>query len=257
MRIDFSLDPKLALKYKSNAQKIRVMSESWVGKNLFCPSCGNPHLSNLPNNMPVADLRCEHCGEVYELKSKKGKFGNKITAGDYSAMIHRITSSDNPDLILMEYTDDLQINNIIFIPKFFLVPSMIEKRKPLSSDARRSGWTGCNILYSKIPEQGKIIVINNQLMSDKKVVVEKYAKVKKLQTNNMESRTWLLDILSCINSISNIEFSLQEMYSFTNELQLKHIDNHNVEAKIRQQLQVLRDRGVIEFLGKGHYRKVL
>lgn len=144
------------------------MSESWVGKNLFCPSCGNPHLSNLPNNMPVADLRCEHCGEVYELKSKKGKFGNKITAGDYSAMIHRITSSDNPDLILMEYTDDLQVNNIIFIPKFFLVSSMIEKRKPLSSDARRSGWTGCNILYSKIPEQGKIIVINNQLMSDKK-----------------------------------------------------------------------------------------
>ena len=89
------------------------------------------------------------------------------------------------------------------------------------------------------------------------MVVEKYAKAKKLQTNNMESRTWLLDILFCINSISNIEFSLQEMYSFTNELQLKHIDNHNVEAKIRQQLQVLRDRGVIEFLGKGHYRKVL
>ena len=139
MSIDFSLDSKLASKYKSNAQKICVMSESWVGKNLFCPSCGNPHLSNLPNNKPVADLRCEHCGEVYELKSKKGKFGNKITAGNYSAMIHRITSSDNPDLFLMEYTDDLQVNNIIFIPKFFLVPSMIEKRKPLSSAARRSG----------------------------------------------------------------------------------------------------------------------
>ena len=72
MSIDFSLDSKLASKYKSNAQKIRVMSESWVGKNLFCPSCGNPHLSNLPNNKPVADLRCEHCEEVYELKSKKG-----------------------------------------------------------------------------------------------------------------------------------------------------------------------------------------
>ena len=45
MRIDFSLDSKLALKYKSNAQKLRVMSESWVGKNPFCPSCGNPHPS--------------------------------------------------------------------------------------------------------------------------------------------------------------------------------------------------------------------
>lgn len=78
MSIDFSLDSKLASKYKSNAQKIRVMSESWVGKNLFCPSCGNPHLSNLPNNMPVADLRCEHCGEVYELKVKKENLGIKL-----------------------------------------------------------------------------------------------------------------------------------------------------------------------------------
>ena len=32
--------------------------------------------------------------------------------------------------------------------------------------------------------------------------------------------------------------------------------NHNVEAKIRQQLQILRDLGFIEFLGKGQYRKI-
>ena len=57
MSIDFSLDPKLASKYKSNAQKIRVMSKYWVAKNLFCPSCGNPHLSNLLNNMSVGS-RC-------------------------------------------------------------------------------------------------------------------------------------------------------------------------------------------------------
>ena len=78
MSIDFSIDSKLASKYKSNAQKIRVMSKYWVAKNLFCPSCGNPHLSNLPNNMPVADLRCEHCGEVHELKSKKKNLGIKL-----------------------------------------------------------------------------------------------------------------------------------------------------------------------------------
>lgn len=47
------------------------------------------------------------------------------------------------------------------------------------------------------------------------------------------------------------------MYQFVDELQLKHIDNHNIEAKIRQQLQVLRDKGFIEFLGNGQYRKLL
>jgi len=42
-------------------------------------------------------------------------------------------------------------------------------------------------------------------------------------------------------------------------LQAKHPENHNVKAKARsvQQLQFLRDKGVIEFLGRGHYRKRL
>ena len=30
--------------------------------------------------------------------------------------------------------------------------------------------------------------------------------------------------------------------------------NHNVRPKIRQQLQVLRDRGWLEFVGRGRYR---
>ena len=47
------------------------------------------------------------------------------------------------------------------------------------------------------------------------------------------------------------------MYSFIDELEKKHPDNHNVAAKIRQQLQYLRDKGFIEFLGSGKYRKIL
>ncbi|MDE6698369.1 MAG: hypothetical protein K2J91_02695 [Lachnospiraceae bacterium] len=31
---------------------------------------------------------------------------------------------------------------------------------------------------------------------------------------------------------------------------------HNIEAKIRQQLQFLRDTGFIEFLCRGQYRKI-
>lgn len=255
--MNFNLNPELAFNYKSNSQKIRVMSESWVSHNLFCPSCGNIHISSLPNNMPVADLKCQHCGEVYELKSKKGKIGNKIADGAYSTMIERITSANNPDLFLMEYSNDLQVRNLILIPKFFFTPSIIEKRKSLSENARRAGWTGCNILYSKIPEQGKITIIENQITSDKQLVIDKYAQAKKLQTSNIDSRSWLLDILLCVNNIPTSVFSLHEMYKFTKELQMKHVNNHNVEAKIRQQLQILRDKGFIEFLGNGQYRKIL
>lgn len=157
----------------------------------------------------------------------------------------------------MQYSDNLQVVDFIFVPKFFFVPSIIEKRKPLPANARRAGWIGCNILYSEIPEQGKITIIKDQVISDKKSVVNNYIKAKNLQISNMDSRSWLLDILLCINAIPATNFSLKDMYKFTNALQLKHINNHNVEAKIRQQLQFLRDKGFIEFLGKGQYRKIL
>lgn len=35
--MDFHFDLSLAENYHSNSQKIRVMSENWVGKNVFCP----------------------------------------------------------------------------------------------------------------------------------------------------------------------------------------------------------------------------
>ena len=62
-------------------------------------------------------------------------------------------------------------------------------------------------------------------------------------------------MLTCINTIDSVEFSLQDVYAFEELLQKKHRNNNNVEAKIRQQLQILRDKGVIEFLERGHYRK--
>ena len=52
------------------------------------------------------------------------------------------------------------------------------------------------------------------------------------------------------------EFALSDMYRFENMLSLKHPENNNVQAKIRQQLQLLRDKGFIEFLGNGKYKKL-
>lgn len=100
--------------------------------------------------------------------------------GAYSTMIDRITSSDNPDLFVMQYSTDFQVVNLTLIPKFFFTPSIIEKRKPLSANAKRAGWIGCNILYSDIPKQGKIAIINRQKLSDVKTVTEEYSKIKKL-----------------------------------------------------------------------------
>lgn len=254
--MDLILDDSLAARYKSNSQKIRVMSESWIAENIYCPCCGNAQIQQLENNSPVADMQCPRCGEIFELKTKKGTFGRKISDGAYATMIDRITSTTNPDLFVMCYHSDYSITDLIIIPKFFFVPQIIEKRKPLAPTARRAGWTGCNILYTEIPEQGRIKIIQNGQLLPADDVVKKYNNLRKLQTKNLDLRGWMLDVLNCINRMNHEEFTLKELYAFADSLQQKHRSNNNVEAKIRQQLQLLRDKGLIEFLGKGHYRIV-
>ena len=76
-------------------------------------------------------------------------------------------------------------------------------------------------------------------------------------TGDVESTGWLLDVLMCVERIRKEEFSLDDVYAFEGYLKAKHPANHNVKAKVRQQLQFLRDKGVIEFLGRGQYRMKL
>lgn len=253
--MNLCFDKSIADQYTSNSQRIRVMSERWVERNVYCPCCGSPHIVKLDNNTPVADFQCESCEQIFELKSKKEKICRKIADGAYSTMIERITSVTNPDLFVLRYAKTLDVTDLIIIPKFFFVPQIIEKRHALSDTARRSGWVGCNILLSEIPQQGCIPIIRNRQVFNPKKVVEQYRNISKLQITSIKRRRWLIDILNCVNRINKVQFTLSEIYDFRDELKRRHPDNYNVEAKIRQQLQVLRDKGILEAVARGVYRK--
>ncbi|MEA1981549.1 MAG: DpnI domain-containing protein [candidate division Zixibacteria bacterium] len=127
--INLSLNIKLAKKYKSNSQKIRVLSEDWVKREVFCPACGK-NLINYENNRPVNDFFCPSCSEDYELKSKKISFGNKIVDGSFNKMIEKVQKNISPNFFLMNYnTINYSVTNLFIIPKHFFVPEIIEKRK--------------------------------------------------------------------------------------------------------------------------------
>ena len=70
--MDLQMNKNLIPFYNSESQRIRVMSELWAVENMFCPCCGNTHISKTMNNTAVADFICDNCGEIFELKSKKG-----------------------------------------------------------------------------------------------------------------------------------------------------------------------------------------
>ena len=61
-----------------------------------------------------------------------GKSGNKINDGAYSTMIERINSSTNPDLFILNYSETLQVTDLLLVPKFFFIESIIEKRRPFT-----------------------------------------------------------------------------------------------------------------------------
>ncbi|MEK7111282.1 MAG: DpnI domain-containing protein, partial [Patescibacteria group bacterium] len=140
-------DTKLAENYKSQSQKVRVLTEEWVYRSIFCPSCGHINLEKYRHNKPVGDFYCGSCYEDYELKSKKSEFGSKIVDGAYGAMIERLTSISNPNFFLLKYNlANFEVTDFLVIPKHFFVSKIIEKRKPLSNTAERRNWVGCNIL---------------------------------------------------------------------------------------------------------------
>lgn len=255
--LNLQMDERIADQYTSNSQKIRVITESWVSENLFCPYCGNQYISHYENNRPVADFFCPYCEEEYELKSKSASITNKVNDGAYSTMIERINSINNPNFFFMHYNKrKLNVENFIMVPKHFFSVEIIEKRKPLAESARRAGWVGCNILLSQIPDEGRIFIVKNEEEVPLEQVMSKVQRTDFMKQYKMDARGWILDILNCVNKIEGRIFTLEQMYGFIDILALKHPENHHIKDKIRQQLQVLRDNGIIEFLGRGHYRKI-
>ena len=256
MIVNLSLNNSLADSYKSPSQKIRVLTENWANDNAYCPSCG-ACLEKYKNNKPVADFYCPDCAEEYELKSKKDNIGLKILDGAYDTMLKRLRSSNNPNFFFLSYgSASLKILNFIVIPKHFFIPDIIEKRKPLSPDADRADWVGCNILLQKIPQTGKIFLVKNEKIEPKKIVLENWRKTLFLrEEKEMTAKGWILDVMNCIDTLNKKTFSLDEVYTFEKSLQSKHPDNKHIKDKIRQQLQFLRDKGYVEFLGKGRYKR--
>ena len=253
--MNLNFNQSLAKNYKSPSQIIRVLSEDWVAKQSYCPNCNAEPLAEFTNGKPVADFYCGHCSEEYELKSKKARLSQIINDGAYDTMIERINSDNNPNFFFLTYSQALSVNNFLIIPKQFFKPDMIIKRKPLSVTAKRAGWVGCNIDLRKVPESGKVFLVKDQQVIPRDDVTEQFQKTLFLRQQSQQTRGWTLDVWQCIDKL-DANFSLNQVYAFADLLKLKHPENNHIKDKIRQQLQVLRDKGIIEFTGRGHYRKL-
>jgi len=125
---------------------------------------------------------------------------------------------------------------------FVFTASAVEKRKPLAATARRAGWVGCNIVLRNIPNDAKIgVVIDGAAVTPAKVR-QQFARLRLLKELSVKERGWMLDVLRVVQSLGKQEFKTSDMYEYVRHFEQLHPDNRHVRDKIRQQLQVLRDR---------------
>jgi len=247
-------DKNILEKYHSKSQIARILTENWFEQEMYCPNCLHQELLKNPNNTKVIDFVCNNCNNEFQLKAQSKPFCSKVVDGAFYPMINSVRQNTTPNFSFLQYSfENWKIQNLFFVPKFFFTPSIIERRKALSCNAKRKGWIGCNVLLSKIPELGKIKVIEYEQPLSEKVVQKNWKQLLFMDKTKAEKRAWLSDILYCIQQLNKKEFTLDEMYTSEDYLSKLHPNNYHIKPKIRQQLQMLRDQGIIEFKSRGTY----
>ncbi len=252
--MDLSLPTEGLQAYKSASQRARISSESWGASNLYCPCCDSNRLAQLPGNTPAIDYRCPLCDAGFQLKCSTRPFGRRLLDGAYTKMRDAIRHGDTPHFFLLSYElDSMLVGDLFCIPDFALTESALEKRKPLALTARRAGWVGCNILLDRIPSDARISIVKENRPALPSEVRSAYKRLLPLASLKLEKRGWTLDVLNAIGTLGKRAFELREIYALEGSLKKLHPENHYIQPKIRQQLQVLRDHGLLEFLGGGCY----
>lgn len=253
--MDLALPWHLADGYKSPSQRTRVVTEGWAAGNLYCVACPAPRVTAHRAGMKVEDYHCPSCRGRYQLKAKAGPIGKSVSNSAYEPKIEAIRAGRAPHYAFLSYDrKGGTVTDLAVLPGHFLVESAVERRAPLKPSAERAGWVGSNILLSKLPPDALVPIVRDSRVRTPADVRADFARFSFLGEMSAKARGWTADVLACLRSLGKPEFTLHEAYAFEDDLAHLHPDNRHIQPKIRQQLQVLRDKGVLSFEGRGRYR---
>ena len=250
--MDLSLDSGLLVGYSSGRQQARLVTEMWASSNFYCPNCLEPQVSPEKVGSPLVDFRCSNpsCGQTFQLKSQKSKFGRVLRDAAYRPWINSMKLGTTPNLTLLQYdVRRLRVVNVEVIPSFFLRPSCFESWL-LST---REHYEMCSIHLNMIGPDARIKIVQGGEIMDQTQVQAQFKSFAWMRHASWRNRGWTADVLRCIRDTGKTQFTLHDVYAYESTLQKLHPENKFVRPKIRQQLQVLRDRGFLTFTRPGCY----
>jgi type II restriction enzyme len=257
--MNLTCNPELALHLKSPSQKARVISEAWFAGQGYCLNCTSRSLEPTTAGTVARDYVCPVCGQPYELKSSAKAHTRIVNDGGYESMMRRIRAAEAPALMLLHRSNDWCVQKLVAIHPVFLTPAVVLKRKTAHT---RPGsgvkYQMCDLNLTLIPPDGKILVVDDGRVRPVAQARKEFRESSRFSDVPLSKRGWAALVLSALRKIGKKEFTLADVYAHEAAMHAAYPENHHVRDKIRQQMQVLRDLGYVEFLsGRGEYRMTL
>jgi len=249
----------------SGSQRTRVRTESWFAKFGYCLRCTSDKLEATKPNTPACDFICPICDAPYELKSGAGRLGLKVVDGAFDAMMRGIRGGRAPNLLFLRYSIEAKgaaneawsVDALTALHSVFLTPMIVEKRAPLAATARRAGWVGCNLLLSRVPDDGRIALIRDGVATARTEARRLYALSERFEELKPKERGWSALVLSFVRKLGKEHFTTNDILRFEPEMHAVYPDNSHKREKVRQQLQVLMRLGYIDRTAPSEYRVLL
>lgn len=140
----------------TSKQSLGTRGERVVAKYVRCPGCKRPERTfrTLPANFKCADVVCDFCGYLAQVKTKsiKGKLPDecpqRIMGAAWGPQSARMDAGIYFSLYIV-VENELGKAVIFFLPRDLQTREMFESRAPLGPDAKRAGWIGFMIDTSK------------------------------------------------------------------------------------------------------------
>jgi type II restriction enzyme len=126
-----------------------------VKKNITCPKCKhlNKTLRALPANFRCADLVCDFCGYLAQVKTINSKNVDscplKILGAAWGPQEERMKAGIYFPLFIVLVDVSHRQEAIYYLPADLQTLGMFEPRKELSATAKRAGWKGFIINIEK------------------------------------------------------------------------------------------------------------
>ena len=136
-------------------QQLGAWGEQLVSKLCDCPRCKKSNtLKRLPPNFKCADLICDFCGFLAQVKamsvSSVSLLPKQVLGAAWGPQKERMDAAIYFPLFLV--LKARSSHAIYYLPTDFQSPALFSARKPLSESARRKGWQGFLYVLGAVPD---------------------------------------------------------------------------------------------------------